>query len=214
MADRRRTEREVGTAPGRPVNEKRVGRLMREHNLQSAKAPAVSGRHQQHEARAFGGRQREGTQFRGHGPEPEVAGCPLLRTCRPTTKGWLYVALTLILFIPKFVGRAMSDPMPQELSAGLARSTSRTNPIRHRLAVGGYRKLLAARGITVSMSRKGDCWECANGRGQPQGEGRVRAGGRLQDLRHSGAGARRVLRLLRAPIRAPSRCFDTLRQWI
>ncbi len=63
--------------------------------------------------------------------------------------------------------------MPRELSAELARSTSGTNPTRHRRAVGGYRKLLAARGITVSMSRKGDCWECANGRGQPQGEGRV-----------------------------------------
>jgi hypothetical protein len=28
-------------------------------------------------------------------------------------------------------------------------------------AAGDYRKVLAARGITVSMSRKGDCWELA-----------------------------------------------------
>jgi transposase InsO family protein len=34
---RRRMRRELGTALGRPVNEKRVGRLMREHDLQSRK---------------------------------------------------------------------------------------------------------------------------------------------------------------------------------
>lgn len=133
MADRRRTGCEFGTPPGRPVNEKRVGRLTREHNLQSA---CGSGSHQQLEACAVGGRQREGPRFRGHGPEPEVAGGSL-GTCRPIAKGWLYVALILILFIPKFVGWAMSDPMPREQSAERARSTSGTNPIRHQLAVGG-----------------------------------------------------------------------------
>jgi transposase InsO family protein len=34
---RRRMRRELSTALGRPVNEKRVGRLMREHDLQSRK---------------------------------------------------------------------------------------------------------------------------------------------------------------------------------
>ncbi|MGE0013394.1 MAG: DDE-type integrase/transposase/recombinase [Azoarcus sp.] len=44
-----------------------------------------------------------------------------------------------------------------------------------------YRKKLAARGITVSMSRKGDCWENevspqrADGVGQWHAEGRMRA---------------------------------------
>lgn len=89
----------------------------------------------------------------------------------PTAEGWLYLALILDLFSRKLVGWAMSDSMAQELTlealamtlgwrdppAGLLHHTDRGS----QYAAGDYRKVLAARGITVSMSRKGDCWDNA-----------------------------------------------------
>lgn len=81
------------------------------------------------------------------------------------------MALILDLFSRKLVGWAMSDAMPQELTlealamapgwrdppAGLTHHSDRGS----QYAAGDYRKVLAARGITVSMSRKGDCWDNA-----------------------------------------------------
>ena len=90
----------------------------------------------------------------------------------PTAEGWLYVALVLDLFSRKLVGWAMSATMPQELtSAALRMALGWRDPLPGRLihhsdrgsqyAAGDYRSVLEARGITVSMSRKGDCWDNA-----------------------------------------------------
>jgi putative transposase len=89
----------------------------------------------------------------------------------PKAEGWLRLALILDLFSRKLVGWAMSDSMPQELTlaafamallwrdppAGLMHHSDRGS----QYAGGDYQKVLAARGITVSMSRKGDCWDNA-----------------------------------------------------
>ncbi len=133
---RRRMRRELSTTLGRPVSEKRVGRLMREHDLQSRKR------------RRF--RVVTTDSKHGHAVAPNVlqrdftATAPNQKwladlTYVPTAEGWLYLALILDLFSRKFVGWAMSDSMPQELTLAA-------------LAMGG---------ITVSMSRKGDCWDNA-----------------------------------------------------
>lgn len=81
------------------------------------------------------------------------------------------VALVLDLFSRKLVGWAMSATMPQELTlAALAVALGWRDPapglVHHsdrgsQYAAGDYRKVLKARGITVSMSRKGDCWDNA-----------------------------------------------------
>ena len=89
----------------------------------------------------------------------------------PTKEGWLYLALVLDLYARKLVGWAMSETMPQELTlsaldvalgwrdpdAGLVHHSDRGS----QYAAKDYRKKLKARGITVSMSRKGDCWDNA-----------------------------------------------------
>jgi transposase InsO family protein len=89
----------------------------------------------------------------------------------PTDEGWLYLALVLDLYARKVVGWAMSETMPQELTlcaldvalgwrepvAGLVHHSDRGS----QYAADDYRKKLKARGITVSMSRKGDCWDNA-----------------------------------------------------
>jgi transposase InsO family protein len=89
----------------------------------------------------------------------------------PTDEGWLYLALVLDLFSRKLVGWAMNETMPQELTlAALWVALGWRDPapglLHHsdrgsQYAAGDYRKVLKARGITVSMSRKGDCWDNA-----------------------------------------------------
>jgi putative transposase len=172
---RRRMTPEVSEALGRPINHKRIGRLMREHDLSSRKrrrwrVVTTDSKH-------------------AHPVAPNVlerdfeASAPNQKwladlTYIATDEGWLYMALVLDLFARKIVGWAMSETMPQELTlaalrvalgwrdpdAGLVHHSDRGS----QYAAHDYRKLLRAHGITVSMSRKGDCWdnspmESANG---------------------------------------------------
>ena len=89
----------------------------------------------------------------------------------PTAEGWLYLALVLDLFARKIVGWATSPTMPQELTlealqvalgwrdpdVGLLHHSDRGS----QYAAHDYRDVLKARGITVSMSRKENCWDNA-----------------------------------------------------
>jgi len=165
---RRRMTPEVSEAQGRKINHKRVGRLMREHGLQS------------HKRRRF--RVVTTDSKHAHPIAPNVLGrdfeaaAPNQKwlvdmTYVPTGEGWLYLALVLDLYARKLVGWAMSETMPQELTlcaldvalgwrdpdAGLMHHSDRGS----QYAAKDYRKKLEARGITVSMSRKGDCWDNA-----------------------------------------------------
>lgn len=165
---RRRMTAEVSAAHGRQVNHKRVGRLMREHGLQS------------HKRRCF--RVVTTDSKHAHPVAPNVlkrdfeATAPNQKwladmTYVATDEGWLYLALVLDLYSRKLVGWAMSETMPQTLTlsaldvalgwrepaAGLIHHSDRGS----QYAAKDYRAKLAARGITVSMSRKGDCWDNA-----------------------------------------------------
>ncbi len=165
---RRRMTPEIREALGQAVNHKRIGRLMREHGLGSRKrrpfrVVTTDSRHAHPIASNVV--QRD---FTTTAPNQKwLADITYVRT----DEGWLYLALVLDLFSRKIVGWAMSDSMPQELTiealrvaiggrdpgAGLVHHSDRGS----QYAAGDYRKILAARGITVSMSRKGDCWDNA-----------------------------------------------------
>jgi len=165
---RRRMSAEISEQRGQAVNHKRIGRLMREHGLQS------------HKRRRF--RVVTTDSKHAHPLAPNVvqrdfkAQAPNRKwlvdmTYVSTAEGWLYVALVLDLYARKLVGWAMSQTMAQELTlsaldmalglrdpaAGLVHHSDRGA----QYAAGQYRKKLEARGITVSMSRKGDCWDNA-----------------------------------------------------
>lgn len=165
---RRRMTDEVGTMHDCPVNHKRVGRLMREHGLQSHKR-------RRHRVRTTDSRH-------AHPLAPNVLQRDFTATAPdqkwladityvPTDEGWLYLALVLDLYARKIVGWAMSAAMPQELTlsaldmalgwrepaAGLVHHSDRGA----QYAAGAYQGKLQALGITVSMSRKGDCWDNA-----------------------------------------------------
>jgi len=159
---------EISEMQGRQVNHKRVERLMREHGLQS------------HKRRRF--RVVTTDSKHAHPVAPNVlkrdfeAAQPNQKwladmTYVPTDEGWLYLALILDLYARKLVGWAMSETMPQELTlralevalgwrdpkAGLVHHSDRGS----QYAANDYRSKLEALGVTVSMSRKGDCWDNA-----------------------------------------------------
>jgi transposase InsO family protein len=165
---RRRMGREINQVFKQRVNTKRIGRLMREADLQSRvrrrfRVVTTDSKHEHPIAPNVLARDFEAT-----GPNQKWLAD---LTYVPTAEGWLYLALILDLFSRKFVGWAMSASMPQELTlealhvalgwrdppAGLMHHSDRGS----QYAAGDYRKVLAARGITVSMSRKGDCWDNA-----------------------------------------------------
>lgn len=165
---RRRMTDEVSELRGRRVNEKRVARVMREHGLQSTKRRRrfVVTTDSKHAWPVAANVLRR--DFEASAPNQKWLAD---MTYVATDEGWLYVALVLDLHARKLVGWAMSETMPQELThraldvalgwrdpaPGLLHHSDRGS----QYAAGDYRKKLAARGITVSMSRKGDCWDNA-----------------------------------------------------
>ena len=165
---RRRMTPEIEEVVGQPVNHKRIGRLMREHGLQSHKRRrfrVVTTDSKHAHAVAPNVLKRD---FETSGPNQKWLAD---MTYVPTDEGWLYVALVLDLHARKLVGWAMSETMPQELTlcaldvalgwrqpgAGLVHHSDRGS----QYAANDYRDKLEALGITVSMSRKGDCWDNA-----------------------------------------------------
>lgn len=154
--------------PGRAVNEKRVRRLMRQAGLQSHmrrrfRVVTTDSKHGHPVAANVLGRE-----FQASAPNQKWLAD---LTYVPTAEGWLYLALILDLFSRKFVGWAMRESMPQELTLeALHMALGWRDPpqaLMHHSDRGSqyaghdYREVLAARGITVSMSRKGNCWDNA-----------------------------------------------------
>ncbi len=88
-----------------------------------------------------------------------------------TMEGWLYLAVIVDLYSRRVVGWAMGKRIDQALTLralrmalqacgpgpGLIHHTDRGS----QYAANDYRKLLKARGLVCSMSRKGDCWDNA-----------------------------------------------------
>jgi len=88
-----------------------------------------------------------------------------------TWEGWLYLAVLLDAHSRRVVGWAMADHLRVELARNaldmaLAARQPAPGLIHHtdrgcQYTAGGYREALAARGIAISMSRAGDCYDTA-----------------------------------------------------
>lgn len=86
-----------------------------------------------------------------------------------TLEGWLYIAAVLDLFSRRVVGWAMASHMRQTLiAAALQMALGRRQPeeglLHHsdrgiQYASHEYQAMLRSHGITVSMSRRGNCWD-------------------------------------------------------
>jgi transposase InsO family protein len=86
-----------------------------------------------------------------------------------TAEGWLYLAVLLDLFSRKVVGWAMSETIDRRLVLRALDMAllNRSAPALHHSDRGSQyasedsRDMLKERGITCSMSRKGNCWDNA-----------------------------------------------------
>ena len=88
-----------------------------------------------------------------------------------TREGWLYLAVVLDLASRRVVGWAVGDSLAAELALDalqMALEERRPAPglVHHsdrgvQYACTAYRELLAAHGMEVSMSRRGNCWDNA-----------------------------------------------------
>jgi len=88
-----------------------------------------------------------------------------------TTEGWLYLAVILDLYSRRVIGWAMGHRLTVELAEraltmALTNRTPTAGLLHHsdrgsQYAATSYQQLLAAHGITASMSRKGNCWDNA-----------------------------------------------------
>jgi transposase InsO family protein len=88
-----------------------------------------------------------------------------------TDEGWLYVALVMDLFSRKFVGWALEACVDCRLTLAALRMALGLRQPDHTLihhsdrgvqyAAADYRAVLEARGIALSMSRKGNCYDNA-----------------------------------------------------
>lgn len=161
-----RVHREL-VVQGQAVGRDRVARLMREQGLRGRRKRRFRNTTQSNHRHpvAPNALEREFTVER-----PNAAWVGDI-TYVWTLEGWLYLSVILDLYSRRVVGWAMGHRIDQaltlralrmaldsrELNAGLMHHTDRGS----QYAAGDYRKLLKARGIRCSMSRKGNCWDNA-----------------------------------------------------
>lgn len=153
---------------GHAVGEKRVARLMREAQLVARpRRRFVITTHSGHDAPIA----------LNHVARDFTVGRPLNTvwvsdvTYLPTMAGWLYLAVVLDLSSRRVLGWATSARNDTALALlALARACAFRRPVRGLIhhsdrgssyASQAYRDALATRGITASMSRRGDCWDNA-----------------------------------------------------
>ncbi len=88
-----------------------------------------------------------------------------------TAEGWLYLAVVLDLYSRRGIAWGMGSRLTEELAtAALTMAIEHRRPahgvVHHtdrgsQYAATRYRELLAAHGLTASMSRRGNCWDNA-----------------------------------------------------
>jgi putative transposase len=152
---------------GHRSSRKRVARLMRAHGLRARRRRrfriTTDSTHQRPVARNVLARQFTVSA-------PDTAWVTDI-TYLWTQEGWLYLAVILDLFSRAVVGWALSSRITRELTLqALTVALGRRRPPRGLLhhsdrgsqyASTDYQRALTARGIVVSMSRRGDCWDNA-----------------------------------------------------
>ena len=161
-----RIHRELA-AQGHKVGRHRVTRLMRENGLRGKQRRRFRTTTQSNHRRPVAPNTLD-RQFAV--TRPNVAWVGDI-TYVWTLEGWLYLCVILDLYSRRVVGWAMSARIDQALTVrALSMALEACDPgpglIHHsdrgsQYAANDYQSLLRARGITCSMSRKGNCWDNA-----------------------------------------------------
>jgi transposase InsO family protein len=150
---------------GYRVSEKRVGRLLRAAGLQAAGRRAFRVTTDSAHAWPVAANHLQ-RQFAPATPHQRWAADI---TALPTRAGWCYLAIVLDVGSRRVVGWALRSSLETELVLAAVHVAlgSRPAPQLHHSDRGAqyasyaYREVLERRGITVSMSRVGNCWDNA-----------------------------------------------------
>ena len=152
---------------GERLSRKRVARLMREAGLQARRRRRFKRTTDSDHTFPVASNVLD-RRFTVEGPNLWWAGDI---TCIPTDEGWLYLAVLLDLFSRRVVGWSMASTITRQLAIDALRmaldARAPGRELGHHTDRGSqyastdYRKLLDARGITCSMSRRGNCWDNA-----------------------------------------------------
>lgn len=161
-------ELNVGCAEGERVNRKRVEKIMQELNLEGRKRPKFKGAKSTEPEHPIA-ENLLARDFVAEEPDQKwAADITYIRTAQ----GWLYLAVILDLFSRRVVGWSMADHMRKELvldalKAALGhRCPAEDGLLMHtdqgsQYTSSAHCEALEAAGITVSMSRRGECWDNA-----------------------------------------------------
>lgn len=154
-------------AQGHQVGEHRVARLMRHNGLRAQAAPKWRTTTQSVHPFPVATNQLN-RQFTVAAPNQVWAGDI---TYVWTLEGWLYLAVLLDPYSRRVVGWAMSQQITvelteQALTMALQQRHPKSGLLHHsdrgsQYAATAYQQQLRIAGITVSMSRKGNCWDNA-----------------------------------------------------
>lgn len=163
----RKVTHEVNRKSDKPVNHKRVERIMRRNGIRSKTRrkykATTNSRHSLPVAENILNRD-----FKADGPGQKMVSDI---TYIPTDEGWLYLAGVMDLCGNKMVGVSMGGRMTKELVMAALQDA-----IRHTQATEGcilhsdrgsqycsldYQALAKEHGFIASMSRKGNCWDNA-----------------------------------------------------
>ena len=156
-------------ALGVSCGENRVARLMRREGLKAKSARRYRVTTQSDPLHAVAPNRLNRAFALTMVPQPNRVWAADL-TYIPTGDGWLYLAVILDLASRRVVGWALRSRLDQELALSALRMA-----LEQRGGRGGlhhsdrgvqytstaYQQLLAQAGFTVSMSRRGDCWDNA-----------------------------------------------------
>ena len=148
----------------------RAARLMRDAGLRAKSAPRYRVTTQSAHAAPVAPNVLDRQFALEHHAQPNQAWAGDI-TYIPTREGWLYLAVLLDLASRRVVGWALRTRLTQDLTLAALRMalTHRGAPrggVHHsdrgvQYASTAYQRLLAAVGLTTSMSRVGDCWDNA-----------------------------------------------------
>ena len=159
--------REALVDEGELISRTRVGRLMKQHRLESkGKRKFKATTYSNHDRPVAGNLLNR--HFQVEQPDAVYAGNI---TYIPTGEGWLYLAVLIDLHSRAIVGWSMSARMTAELAndalmmaiwkrqplSGLIVHSDRGSQYASAL----YQKTLEDHGFICSMSRKGNCWDNA-----------------------------------------------------
>ena len=159
--------REALVDEGELISRTRVGRLMKQHRLESkGKRKFKATTYSNHDRPVAGNLLNR--HFQVEQPDAVYAGDI---TYIPTGEGWLYLAVLIDLHSRAIVGWSMSARMTAELAndalmmaiwkrqplSGLIVHSDRGSQYASAL----YQKTLEDHGFICSMSRKGNCWDNA-----------------------------------------------------